>query len=144
MLYFRVVWNFPCLCCVHVVCWLWKNKKRKTKNDVFYFSARRTRSGIIVLYFARVGRALALLCYISARGTRSGVIVLYFSARGTRSSVILLYFPLMERALALFCCIFPRVDQSLSLLCYIFCVWNTLWRYCVIFSARGTRSGILC
>ena len=101
------------------------------------------RSGIIVLYFLRVERALALLCCIfcslnalwsycvifSARGTRSGFIVLYFSVFGTRSEVIVSYF--------------PRVERALALVCYIFHMWNAHWHYCVIFSARGTRSGVI-
>ena len=38
---------------------------------------------------------------------------------------------------------FPRVEFDLALLCYIFRVWNALWRYCVIFYARGTRYGVI-
>ena len=55
-----------------------KKKDRETKNDVLYFpvcgmrsdilchifSARGTRSGIIVLYFMRIEGTLALLCCI--------------------------------------------------------------------------------
>ena len=41
------------------------------------------------------------------------------------------------------CCIFPHVERALVLLCYIFCAWNALWRYCAIFSAHGTRSGVI-
>ena len=71
------------------------------------FSARGTRSGVIVLYFPRVERALALLCYIFACGTRFGVIVLNF----------------------------PRMESAMALLCYIFREWNALW-YFVLNSFR--------
>ena len=70
------------------------------------FSAGETCSGIIVLYFPRVERALALLCYISTHGTRSGF--------------ILLYFPCVEG---------PHVERALALLCYIFRAWYALWNY---------------
>ena len=59
-----------CLCSMLVV----NNKNRKTKNDVLYFSACGTCSGI--------------LCYI-------------FPALGTCSGIIVLYFPNVERALEL-------------------------------------------
>ena len=131
MLYFRVLFlccmrlSLPvlCSCCMLVV-------KKAEKNDVLYFCAHRTVSGIlcyilsargtrssnIVLYFPRVEHALALLCYIfcawnklwrycvvfSACVTRSVIIVLYFSMCGTRSGVIVLYFLHVEHALV-FC-----------------------------------------
>ena len=41
------------------------------------------------------------------------------------------------------CCIFPRVEQALVLLCFIFRAWNALWLYYAIFSAHGTRSGVI-
>ena len=125
-----------------------------------------------VIYFPRVERPLKLLCCIFrvwnalwhycvilsyvwnalwhycviffAPGTRSGVLCYIFSARGTRSGVIVLYFPRVERAMALLCDTFLRVECALALLCYIFRAWNALWRYCVIFFVRGTRSGIFC
>ena len=131
-----------CSCCMRVV-------KKQKKNDVLYFSARGTRSGILCYIFPRVECALILLCYIfprveralalfcyifcawnalwrycvifSACGMRYGVIVLYFSTCGTRSGVIVLYF--------------PHVERALGLLYYIFRAWNALWRYCVIFYA---------
>ena len=124
-----------CLCCMLVF-----KKTEKKKNDVLYFSACGTRSGVLCYIFPRMERALALLCCIfcvwnalwhccvilscvwnalwnycvifSAHGTRSGVIVLYFSAFGTRSEVIVSYF--------------PRVEQALALLCYILHAWNAL------------------
>ena len=54
-------------------------------------------------------------------------------------------------------CIFPRVEGDLVLLCCIFSTWNALWYfvlyfsrawnalwyYCVVFFARGTRSGVI-
>ena len=107
----------------------------------------RTRSDVIVLYFAHLKCALALLYYISACGgpvckTCSRVVVLFFPyVEGPR----------MDRALTLLGFIvlyFPRVERTLGLLCYIFGVWNALWRHCVIFytrggPARGTGSGIM-
>ena len=93
-------------------CMLVAKKNSKTKNDVLYFSAKGTRSGI--------------LCYIfSACGICSGIIVVFY-ARGTRSGVIVLYFPRVEHALALFFYIFLRVGHALTLLCYIFRTWNAL------------------
>ena len=121
-----------CSCCMLVV----KKIKhllyfsaRVTCSDIlcYIFSAHGIRTIIIVLYFLRVERALALICYIR---TLYGVIMLYFSVCGMRSGVIVLYFQHVERALAL--------------LCYIFCLWNALWRYCVNFFAFGTSSVILC
>ena len=47
-----------CSCCMLVII------KKTEKNDVLYFSAHGTRSGIIVWYFPRVEHDLALLYYI--------------------------------------------------------------------------------
>ena len=133
-------------------------KKNREKNDVLYFSARGTRSGILCCIF-RTWNALWYYCVIfSARGTHSGVIVLYFSACRTRSSaivlefpaggtlfsIIVLYFPCVELALVLLCSNFQCVERALALLCYILRMWNVIWRYCVIFYARGIRFGIFC
>ena len=35
------------------------------------------------------------------------------------------------------------MEHALALMCYIFCLWNVLWRFCVIFSVCGTRSGVI-
>ena len=42
------------------------------------------------------------------------------------------------------CCIFPRVEHALVFCVIFFCMCNVLWRYCVVFSARGTHSELLC
>ena len=104
-------------------------KKRIEKKDVFYFSARGTRSVIMCYIFLCVERALVLFCCISRKWNALWHYCAIFYARGTHSGVIVLYF--------------PRVECALALLCYIFHAWNTLLHYCVIFSARGTCSCVI-
>ena len=142
---------------------------------------RVERNLVFFVIFFRAWNALWYYCVVfSARGTRSGVIVLHFSACGTHSRVIVLYFPRVERTLV-FCVIvfwvcnafwrycvifstcvgpahgtcssiivlyFPCMEHALALLCYIFQLWrarswNALWGWCVIFSAHGTRSVVI-
>ena len=98
---------------------------------------------LLCYIFPRLESALALLCYISRVWNSLGRYCAIFSACVTCYGVIVLYYPCVERALALFCYNFPRVERSLEILCYIFRVWNALWTYCVIFSSRGTRSGVI-
>ena len=92
MLYFCVLFscfmklsfNVLCLCCVRVV---------GKKNDVLYFSACGTHTGILCCIFQRVERAL-VFCVI--------------------------YFPHVERALE-FCAIYFRLWNALwNFLLYIF------------------------
>ena len=99
---------------------------------MLYFSACGTRSGVIVLYFPRMERALALLCYIFRMWNTLWLYCVVFSACGTRSSVIVLYFPCVECALALFRYIFPRVERTLALFSYISRAWNALWYFLLI------------
>ena len=67
------------------MCCIFPRVERALEFYVIYFSARGTRSGIIVLYF-RVWNARWNYCVI-------------FSARATRSVVIVLYFPRVQRDL---------------------------------------------
>ena len=142
VLFFRVVWNCPCLCCVPVVCVL-------LKKNVLHFSVRGTRSGIVdarVICFC-VWNALwycgfssyifphfecaLILCFIFPRV--EGALVLWnfllnVSTCGTRSSIVE------------FCVIFSRVWNVLwycGISCYIFsCVeWALLlWNFVFYFS----------
>ena len=52
-------------------------------------------------------------------------------------------FTCLEHALVFCVKKIPRVERALVLLCCIFRAWDTLWRYCVIFSVRGTRFGVI-
>ena len=78
-----------------------KKKNRKTKMTCFIFlrvertlvcfvifSACGTRSGIIVLYFPRVERALALLCHIFRACNAFWGYCVIFSACVTRSGIL--------------------------------------------------------
>ena len=138
------------MCCMHVVflCFIFvvheivrvcvvfllyagckKTKNRKTKNDVLYFSAHGTRTGIIVLYF-------------SARGTRSSIIVFYFSHM-EENMVLLCYIFRVWNALWCYCVIFLRVERDLALLCYILRAWNAVWYFVIYSSACVTHSGVI-
>ena len=151
MLYFFIFVLYEIFfACVVFVLYAGCKKKQKNKNDMFYFSARGTRSGILCYIFPRVERALEFCVIFSVHGERSGIIVLYFSACGTCSGFIVLYFPHVERALASFCCIFSacgtrsgvivlyflRVERALALFCYIFPhVERALALFCYILRA---------
>ena len=67
------------------------------------FSVLVTRSGVIVLYFPLVERALELFCYNFRAWNVLWRYCVIFFAHGTRSGISVLYFPRMERALVLLC-----------------------------------------
>ena len=126
MFYFHAVWNFPYLCCVCVVCRLFKKTE---KNDVLYFSAHWIRSGIsYYILSARVTHS-GILCYVFCVCNMLRYFCYIFSACGTRSG-ILCYISLCVESALIFCVIF-------------FHVWNALWYFVLHFSAYGTHNSIL-
>ena len=106
-----------------------KNPSADSSDYCVVFFPIGTHTSGFVVYFPRVERVLALLCYTFPLMERVLAWPWYIFPGGFRSCVIVLYFPLVERALAL--------------LCYIFPMWIVLWRYCVVFSAGGTCSGVI-
>ena len=96
---------------------------------VLYFSACRTRTGVLFSIFPSVERAL-VFCVIFFRVWNAlWYFVLYFSAFGTRSGILYHIFPRLERALVFYVLFFR--------------VWNTHW-YFMLYFPLCKRSGISC